>query len=68
MWRLAPAYDLTYSNTDYGEHTTSVNGNGRDPGTEELRAIGKQSELPANKVKAIIQEIQEKTKSLERYH
>ena len=21
-WRLSPAYDLTYSNTYYGEHTT----------------------------------------------
>ena len=26
-WRLSPAYDLTYSNTYYGEHTTSVDGN-----------------------------------------
>lgn len=24
QWRLGPAYDLTYSNTYYGEHTTSV--------------------------------------------
>lgn len=67
-WRLAPAYDLTYSNTYYGEHTTSVDGNGRNPGAEELKAIGKQSGLPVNKVKAIIQEIQEKTESLKRYH
>ncbi len=29
-WRLAPAYDLTYSDTYFGEHTTSVNGKGRD--------------------------------------
>ena len=26
-WRLSPAYDLTYSNTYYGEHTTAVDGN-----------------------------------------
>ena len=31
-WRLSPAYDLTYSNTYYGEHTTAVDGNGRNPG------------------------------------
>ena len=31
-WRLSPAYDLTYSNTYYGEHTTTVDGNGRNPG------------------------------------
>ena len=24
-WRLAPAYDLTYSDTYWGEHTTLVN-------------------------------------------
>ncbi len=30
-WRLCPAYDLTYSSTYYGEHTTTVNGNGRNP-------------------------------------
>lgn len=31
-WRLSPAYDLTFSNTYYGEHTTMVDGNGRNPG------------------------------------
>ena len=30
-WRLSPAYDLTYSSTYYGEHTTTVDGNGRNP-------------------------------------
>lgn len=29
QWRLSPAYDLTYSNTYYGEHTTTVDGNGK---------------------------------------
>ena len=29
-WRLSPAYDLTFSNTYYGEHTTMVDGNGRN--------------------------------------
>ena len=31
MWRLSPANDLTYSNTYYGEHTTTVDGNGKNP-------------------------------------
>ena len=35
MWRLSPAYDLTYSNTYYGEHTTTVDGNGKNPGKKE---------------------------------
>ncbi len=40
QWRLSPAYDLTYSNTYYGEHTTTVDGNGKDPGRKELLAVG----------------------------
>lgn len=35
-WHLSPAYDLTYSNTYYGEHTTTVDGNGRDPGRKNF--------------------------------
>ena len=29
-WRLSPAYDLTYSDTYWGEQTTSVGGKGKD--------------------------------------
>ena len=39
-WSLSPAYDLTYSNTYYGEHTTTVDGNGRNPGRKELLTVG----------------------------
>ena len=39
-WRLSPAYDLTYSSTYYGEHTTTVDGNGRNPGRKEILAVG----------------------------
>ncbi len=38
-WRLSPAYDLTYSNSIDGEHATTVNGNGRDPGLSDLLAV-----------------------------
>ncbi|MBQ6752444.1 MAG: type II toxin-antitoxin system HipA family toxin [Clostridia bacterium] len=40
VWRLSPAYDLTYSTTYFGEHTTSVNGNGADPTKDDLLAVG----------------------------
>lgn len=43
-WHMSPAYDLTYSNTYYGEHTTTVDGNGRNPGMKDLVAVGKKSE------------------------
>lgn len=40
IWRLSPAYDITYSNTYYGEHTTTVDGNGKNPGEKEILAVG----------------------------
>ena len=43
-WSLSPAYDLTYSNTYYGEHTTTVDGNGRNPGRKELLTVGMRQE------------------------
>lgn len=42
-WRLSPAYDLTFSNTYYGDHTTMVDGNGRNPGMKELVNVGVQA-------------------------
>jgi serine/threonine-protein kinase HipA len=37
---MSPAYDLTYSTTYYGEHTTSVGGEAANPGTEDLIRVG----------------------------
>ena len=36
---------MTYSNTYYGEHTTTVDGNGKNPGLKELVAVGMQAGL-----------------------
>lgn len=38
-YRLAPAYDLTYSSSLNGEHATTVNGNGVNPGLEDILAV-----------------------------
>lgn len=62
-WCLSPAYDLTYSNTYYGEHTTSVNGNGKDPGNEELRLVGIKAGMSKKKCNEIIDEVQSCVKS-----
>lgn len=56
-WRLAPAYDLTYSSTYYGEHTTTVDGNGRDPGTDELLQVGVKAGMGKRQCKQIIEEV-----------
>ena len=59
QWRLSPAYDLTYSNTYYGEHTTTVNGNGRNPGRKELLAVGVTAGMKKSKCEEIIDTIYE---------
>ena len=58
QWHLSPAYDLTYSNTYYGEHTTTVDGNGRNPGPSELLAVGLKAGMQKQLCKTIIDEIQ----------
>ena len=56
-WKLSPAYDLTFSNTYWGEHTTSVDGNGKNPGVKELLSVGIKAGLKKDKCEYIIDEI-----------
>ena len=65
QWSLSPAYDLTWSSTYYGEHTTTVDGNGRDPGIKELLAVGKAAGLSAKRCLDIAEEIQAEAIPLE---
>ena len=65
QWSLSPAYDLTWSNTYYGEHTTTVDGNGRDPGMKELLAVGQKAGLSAKRCRSIADELRAESVSLE---
>jgi serine/threonine-protein kinase HipA len=65
-WHPSPAYALTWSTTYFGEHTTTVDGNGRNPGNQELIAVGKKAGIPVRLCKQIAEEIREKTEPLER--
>ena len=56
-WHPSPAYDLTWS--------TTVDGNGRNPGMKELLAVGKAAGMNAKNCKMIAEEIREKTRTLE---
>lgn len=58
-WRLSPAYDLTYSNTYYGEHTTSVDGNGANPGEKELLQVGLKAGMKKSVCTDIIEQIRD---------
>ena len=44
-YRLSPAYDMVFSNTYYMEHTTSINGKGKDISDEDLIKVGLESGL-----------------------
>lgn len=67
-WHPSPAYDLTWSTTYFGEHTTTVDGNGKDPGMNELLAVGKAAGMSVKVCREIAGEIQEKTLELERMY
>lgn len=58
-WQLSPAYDLTYSNSIGGEHATTVNGNGRNPGVEDLLTVAERIKFDKKKAKIIANDIRE---------
>jgi serine/threonine-protein kinase HipA len=39
QWRFAPAYDLTFSNTAHGHHSTTVAGESKAPTTANIRQL-----------------------------
>ena len=45
LWVFAPAYDLTFSDGPGGEQSSMVMGEGRNPGVEQLKALGKEHNL-----------------------
>ncbi|MGN0367618.1 MAG: type II toxin-antitoxin system HipA family toxin [Wujia sp.] len=64
LWRLSPAYDLTYSNTYWGEHTTSVDGNGKNPGEQQLLNVGVKAGIRKNTCLEIMEQIKVNTLEL----
>lgn len=66
-WRLAPAYDLTYSDTYWGEQTTSVCGKGKDISEKELIKVGTEAGLTKASCMEYLNQIHDKIGALERY-
>lgn len=58
-WILSPAYDLTYSSSIGGEHATTVNGNGMNPGMKDILAVAKKIGINNTRAKRIAADIQE---------
>ena len=63
---LSPAYDLTWSTTYFGEHTTTINGNGHDPDLKDLLAVSKNAGIKQSLCEQIAEEIHEKAQTLEK--
>lgn len=66
-WRLAPAYDITYSTTYYGEQTTSVNGKGKDIRDDDLITVGITAGLKKSYCEDTLADIREKSIVLNSY-
>lgn len=54
-WKLAPAYDLTFSNSSHGMHSTMVAGESKSPGRKHLLELA--NAFGINKTENIIEEI-----------
>lgn len=54
MYRLSPAYDITPGKTYYGEHTTSVNGKGKNITDEDMLKVAINNKIDLNTAKNII--------------
>jgi serine/threonine-protein kinase HipA len=56
-WRLAPAFDLTYSPGPGGEHYLDIEGEGRRPTRAQVTSLGKRHGLDAKRIAAAIEEV-----------
>jgi serine/threonine-protein kinase HipA len=66
-WRLSPAYDLTYSDTYWGEQTTSVKGKGKNITEEDLVKVGTDAGIPKSRCEKCLKTVQEKIATLRTY-
>jgi serine/threonine-protein kinase HipA len=57
VWRLSPAYDLTFASGPGNEHYLSVNGRGRDVRRRDLLAVGDAQSISARHASAIVDEV-----------
>ena len=66
-WKLAPAYDITYSDTYWGEQTTSINGKGKDISQNDIVKVGLEAGLSKDFCISCYDDIHTKIKVLEPY-
>ena len=59
QWKVSPAYDLTFSSGPYGEQSTLVAGEGRNPTIEHLIKLGLFGSLKKDRIHEIIDQTRE---------
>ena len=59
-WRLSPGYDLTENPGINGEHTTSVNGKGKNITIADLASVGVKAGISRARCIAIANEMQDR--------
>ena len=57
IWRLAPAYDLTYSNSVGGEHATTIAGEGKNPDMNDIKAVAKKAGIKESTAMQIAEKV-----------
>ncbi|MCH7396616.1 type II toxin-antitoxin system HipA family toxin [Belliella sp. DSM 107340] len=55
-WKLAPAYDLTFSSGPRGEQSTMVMGEGKNPRIKHLKKLGMEAKISKEKIDNIIEQ------------
>ena len=58
-WKLAPAYDLTPAKGINGEHTSTVNGKGKDISDSDLIFVAEQAGVKKSIVQEIIYQVEQ---------
>jgi serine/threonine-protein kinase HipA len=56
-WALSPAYDITFSKGPGGEHSMTVDGEGRSPSIKNIYSLGEKAGLKKNEVIQIVEEV-----------
>lgn len=63
-WKLAPAYDLTFSTSSFGMHSTSVFGESKNPNINHTKELAKH--FLVKNPNPLIEEVQEAVSQFEK--
>lgn len=56
-WTLAPAYDLVFSRGPGGEHSMTIDGEGRVPNAQQCIALGERHGISAKEATIVIEQV-----------